>query len=311
MQPRLPPDLVPCGRLPFSAAGRGACPAKLPAGLYLVGAGPGDPQLMTLRACELVRRADVVICDRLVYGALKTSLGREDIIRRPEHQHEVNAMVEAALARGRSVVRLKAGDPCVFGRMALEAGHFTSRGHRVHVVPGISSALAAPLYAGVITTMRGIADRVVVMTGTRASALTTTNIPSYDSKTTYVLLMSVKRIGSLTRQMVERGFPPNFPACVVQNVSTASVCRHSDITHIEAVVNDPEKPIRTPAVFVLGWVCKHRVKGIEAAVPRPTEAVASCESSSESKIVSVEKVTQERPHSSDAASTGRGVRRFF
>jgi len=238
-------------------------PSTLPKELFLVGAGPGDPKLMTLRAQRLLLHADVVICDRLIYDSMRDFLGRTDIIRRPKKQAEVNSMIETELKRGKSVVRLKTGDPAIFGRTALEAGHFTRQGRRVHIVPGISSALAAPLCAGVLTTMRGVANRIVIMTANLAKGRDATNVPPYEPNTTLVLLMGVRKIRGFCERLIrDHGYPSDLGACVVQEASTT---KQRVVFSCVSKIADASSDIRSPAVFAFGRVCgasRTKVEGL-------------------------------------------------
>ena len=143
--------------------------------VYLIGAGPGDPGLITLRGVECLRRADVVVYDRLVAPALldyapaqaeRIYVGKAS----GEHtlsQNEINALLVEQARAGKIVARLKGGDPFVFGRGGEEALALAEAGIAFEIVPGISSAIAAPAYAGIPVTHRGIAGSVVVATGHR------------------------------------------------------------------------------------------------------------------------------------------------
>src|SRR3954465_4100616 len=140
--------------------------------VYLVGAGPGDPGLLTVRAAELLRRADVVVYDRLSeesllalapVGADRVYMGKEP--GGPLHQDEINAMLIEKGRAGLEVVRLKGGDPFVFGRGGEEALALAEAGVPFEVVPGVSSAVAVPAYAGIPVTQRGVASSFAVVTG--------------------------------------------------------------------------------------------------------------------------------------------------
>src|SRR5947209_4478955 len=139
--------------------------------VYLVGAGPGDPGLITRRGLELVRRAEVLVYDRLA-GAELVSEAPEDCLlvyagKRPDHHTLTQAQINAALvehgAAGRMVVRLKGGDPFVFGRGSEEAQALAEAGIAFEVVPGITSAIAVPAYAGIPVTHRGRSTHFTVV----------------------------------------------------------------------------------------------------------------------------------------------------
>ena len=141
--------------------------------VYLVGAGPGDPGLMTVRGRELVEQADVLVYDRLVSPRIiawaRPDCERVYVGKTPERhtlpQHEINALLVEKAAPGRTVVRLKGGDPFVFGRGGEEAEELRAHGIPFAVVPGVTSCIAAPAYAGIPVTHRSAASSFTVVTG--------------------------------------------------------------------------------------------------------------------------------------------------
>jgi uroporphyrin-III C-methyltransferase len=140
--------------------------------VFLVGAGPGDPGLLTLRGAEVLRRADVVVHDRLAEGSLldlaPDGAERIDVGKSPGgpvHQDAINDLLVARGRGGGTVVRLKGGDPFVFGRGGEEAAALEAAGVAFEVVPGVTSAVAVPAYAGVPVTHRGLATSFTVVTG--------------------------------------------------------------------------------------------------------------------------------------------------
>lgn len=192
--------------------------------MYLVGAGPGDPGLLTVRAAELLARAEVVVHDRLAEASLLDlapgTAQRIDVGKTPGgpiDQAGINGLlVEHGLA-GRCVVRLKGGDPFVFGRGGEEAAALIEAGVDFEVVPGITSAIAAPAYAGIPVTHRGLSTSFTVVTGhSRHSVDSEIDWTSLArAGDTIVVLMGVSHRAEIARRLIEAGRPPDTPvACV-------------------------------------------------------------------------------------------------
>jgi uroporphyrin-III C-methyltransferase / precorrin-2 dehydrogenase / sirohydrochlorin ferrochelatase len=195
----------------------------------LVGAGPGDPALLTRKAITCLRAADLVLYDALV---------DERILRYARHaqrffvgkragrhaltQDRINTLMIRAARRGRRVVRLKGGDPFVLGRGGEEALALAAAGVRCEVVPGITSAIAAPALAGIPVTHRGVASGFLVVSGhdERAFGLTVAGVAP--NGVTLVVLMGMARIADLAAHLVAKGWAPTTPAAVVTGASTAS-----------------------------------------------------------------------------------------
>ncbi|TPX57679.1 hypothetical protein PhCBS80983_g03662 [Powellomyces hirtus] len=191
--------------------------------LVLVGAGPGDPGLLTVRALEAMRQADLVVSDQLIPSGItdlvpgkrlhlvqKKVQGRSDIA-----QNDANETCLAALNRGLDVVRLKGGDPFLFGRGGEEIAFFREHGFEADIVPGISSCIAAPESALIPVTHRGVADQLMVLSG-RGEGGAYPNVPSYYEKRTTVVLMAVGRLEGLVELMLNSGYPNDVPAAVVE-----------------------------------------------------------------------------------------------
>lgn len=185
----------------------------------LVGGGPGDPDLLTSRGRRLLAEADVVVVDRLAPVDVLTELGTDveviDVGKKPDHhpvpQSEINRLlVDRALA-GKSVVRLKGGDPYVLGRGGEERQACEAAGVPVEVVPGITSAIAVPAAAGIPVTHRGLATSFTVATGHEELR----DVPA-GSDHTLVLLMGVKRLEQSAAQLIAGGRDPECPAAVVE-----------------------------------------------------------------------------------------------
>jgi uroporphyrin-III C-methyltransferase len=197
-----------------------------PGVVYLVGAGPGDPDLITVLGLRCLRRADAVVYDRLVHPALiaeaPAAALRIDCGKTPGRpgvtQEEIHrTLIELARA-GLAVVRLKGGDPFVFGRGGEEAAALTAAGVPWRVVPGISSALAAPAAAGIPLTHRGVASSFAVITGHHAGD-PEAGPPEWASADTIVALMAVGRLGELVEELLRCGRPADTPAALIERAT--------------------------------------------------------------------------------------------
>jgi uroporphyrin-III C-methyltransferase len=226
--------------------------------VYLVGAGPGDPELLTLKALRLLRTADVVLYDRLISPAvLSLANPRAELIyvgkRQGEQEDAQNRIFRLLLDRARQdqiVVRLKGGDACVFGRAAEEWLLLARSGIEVEIVPGISSALAAPALAGVPLTCRGVSRGFAVVSG-HCTGSETVDWSSYAHVDTLVVLMGVQERVSITRALIRAGRCSNEPALFVERSSTPAE-RVIDTTLGRVAAGEVE--VESPAVFVMGAV---------------------------------------------------------
>jgi len=198
-----------------------------PGRVYLVGAGPGDPGLVTLRSLECLRAADVVVYDHLVSERLldEVPAGAERIYvgkqagRHTLSQDEINALLVERARAGRTVVRLKGGDPFVFGRGGEEALALADAGIPFEVVPGVTAGVAAAAYAGIPVTHRGLASAVAFITGHEtdgkdASALDWNSLALW--KGTLVFYMGVANLASICENLMAHGLAANTPAAVVR-----------------------------------------------------------------------------------------------
>ena len=193
--------------------------------VYLVGAGPGDPGLITVRGAEVLRRAEVVVHDRLAdrrlldlapSGARLVDVGKEP--GGPIRQEEINSLLVSEGRSGRTVVRLKGGDPFVFGRGGEEAAALGAAGVDFEVVPGITSAVAVPAYAGVPVTQRGLAASFSVVTGhSRHAVDRDTNWEALAAAGgTIVVLMGVAHRAEIARRLIAAGLDPATPVAAVR-----------------------------------------------------------------------------------------------
>jgi uroporphyrinogen III methyltransferase / synthase len=232
--------------------------------VYLVGAGPGDPGLLTLRAAELLRCADVLLYDALASDAVVAFAPQtcERIFvgkRGGDHsiaQEEIEALMIDKAREGRHVVRLKGGDPFVFGRGGEEAEALRAAGIAFEVVPGISSALAVPAYAGIPITHREHAASFTVLTGHEdptkpASMLDWAKLA--DPHRTLVMLMATANLREIARQLVEHGLAGTTPVAAVQNGTRPS--QRTAIGTLATIADDvATAEIGSPAIVIVGGV---------------------------------------------------------
>ena len=197
--------------------------------VYLVGAGPGDPRLLTLRGAEVLREADVVIYDRLAPEALldlapshaeRIYAGKQPGASTLD-QDEINHLLVAHARRGKTVVRLKGGDPFVFGRGGEEALACRRAGIPFEIVPGVTSAVAAPAYAGIPLTHRGLAASFAVVTATRREDTLEQLVRIGAAVDTIVVLMAAGRLDETCSTLIASGRAPEEPAAVVQWATTS------------------------------------------------------------------------------------------
>jgi uroporphyrin-III C-methyltransferase/precorrin-2 dehydrogenase/sirohydrochlorin ferrochelatase len=233
-------------------------------GVALVGAGPGDPELITVRGRRLLAAAEVVVADRLVPGLLLDELRPEvelvDASKIPygpsRTQEEINRILIERAKEGRFVVRLKGGDPYLFGRGGEELQACVDAGIPVTVVPGVTSALAVPAAAGIPVTHRGVAHELVVVSGHLAPdhPKSLVDWPAVARlRGTVCVLMGLKNLPAIAATLLEHGRPGDTPAAVVQEGTTAAqrVLRGRLDTIAGQVA---ESKLRPPAIVVIGHV---------------------------------------------------------
>jgi uroporphyrin-III C-methyltransferase/precorrin-2 dehydrogenase/sirohydrochlorin ferrochelatase len=233
-------------------------------GVALVGAGPGDPGLITVRGRRLLSRADVVVADRLAPQSLLEELpAHVEVIDaskipygRAMQQEAINAALIDAAKAGKFVVRLKGGDPFVFGRGFEELLACVDAGVPVTVVPGVTSAFAAPAAAGVPVSHRGVAHEVVVVSGHVAPDDPTSLIdwPALGRlRGTLVVMMGVRRIAAFADVLIAHGRPPDTPVAVIQD-GTLRRQRTLRSTLDKVADEMAADGIRPPAIIVIGPV---------------------------------------------------------
>lgn len=239
-----------------------------PGTCYLVGAGPGDPGLMTLRAKECIELADVIIYDYLVNPRFLAwaSPGAELLyVGKKAKAHSVpqagiNALLIEKALEGKSVVRLKGGDPMIFGRGGEEAQELKEAGVPFEVVPGISSAIAGPAYAGIPVTHRKFNSQLTIVTGHEDPTKEEISIDYAklaETDGTVVMLMGVGRIEEITKAFMDHGADPAKPVALIRWATTGrQETLEGELKNIAARVKD--KKFKAPAVAVFGEVVRLR-----------------------------------------------------
>jgi uroporphyrinogen III methyltransferase / synthase len=236
--------------------------------VYLVGAGPGDPGLATKRALDLIARADVIVHDRLVSPELLRHAPPEaelvHVGKQPGNpsvgQEEINDLLIREALQGKQVVRLKGGDPFVFGRGGEEAEALARAGVRFEVVPGVTAGVAAPAYAGIPVTHRDEASAVAFVTGHEdpgkdESAIDWSALAAFPG--TLVFYMGVRNLSMLAERLIEHGRPPEEPAAVVERGSLPGQ-RTVSASLGKIAERAGSDGIRPPAVTVVGSVASLR-----------------------------------------------------
>ena len=228
--------------------------------MHLVGVGPGDPELLTVKAVRLLRSAELVVADYLTSPEvlalcspqceIRTARKRSKKMTADQAQDEMNQWCLEGLRLGRRVVRLKGGDPFLYGRGGEELLFFRKHGFQSSVVPGISSCMAAPLSAGIPVTHRAVANEFMVCTA-RLRGGAVPDLPPYSPTRTTVFLMAVGKLPELSAAMMAAGFPPSCPAALVERGTQPEerVARGTVATIASVAV---EHAIKAPAVLVVG-----------------------------------------------------------
>jgi uroporphyrinogen III methyltransferase/synthase len=236
--------------------------------VYLVGAGPGDPKLITVRGLEALQRSDCVVYDRLA-GPQLLSRARDDaeliyVGKLPDRhtmkQEDISRLLVDLALRGKTVIRLKGGDPTVFGRVGEEAELLRQNGIPYEIIPGITSAIAVPAYAGIPVTHRDLASSFSVITGHESSDKLDRSI-HWDKVTnatgTLVFLMGVAKIGYIAEQLINHGKPAQTPVALVRWGTRAE---QRTITGTLADIEErvKETDFQPPAVIIIGEVVRQR-----------------------------------------------------
>lgn len=231
--------------------------------VFIVGAGPGDPDLLTRKAERALRQADVVVYDRLVSdeildllpaGATRIFAGKA---ARDHHmpQEEINQLLVTLAKAGKKVVRLKGGDPFVFGRGSEEAEELAMNGVPFEVVPGVTASMGCTSYAGIPLTHRGLATGVKIVTGHRKEGHDLDlHWPSLaDPDSTLVIYMGLTNVDLITEKLMEHGLPGDTPAAAIQNGTTAK--QRTILTRLSNLPACVQRAnLKAPTLLVIGQV---------------------------------------------------------
>ncbi len=229
--------------------------------VLIAGSGPGDPGLLTVKVWRALQDADIIIYDNLVNRDVLT-LARPNAELRymgkkcggeSFSQEEINAALVEAAGSAQLVLRLKGGDPFIFGRGGEEALVLQKHGIPFEIVPGISSSVAGPAYAGIPVTHRGLSCSYAVITGHEAPEKAESDLhwSSYAGIHTLVFLMGVGQRKEIARKLLEAGRPTHDPVAFVENATTA---KQNVIRTTLGVLAETPPPVNTPAVMVIGSV---------------------------------------------------------
>ena len=233
--------------------------------VYLTGAGPGDVELLTIKAHRVITQADVIIYDRLANpeilemakdGCEFVYVGKEDG-RHTLPQDEINEVIYQNALKHDIVVRLKGGDPFVFGRGGEEGAYLHEREIEFEVIPGITSAVSVPAYAGIPVTHRGVAVSFRVVTGHESPNKKESQIPWENFKTddTIVFLMGLHNLEKIASKLQEVGKPKDYPCAVISRGTTKE--QSVVVGTLEDIVKKA-KGVPTPALIIVGHVVELR-----------------------------------------------------
>lgn len=247
--------------------------------VFLVGGGPGDPDLLTFRALRLMQQADVIVYDRLVSPEV-LALTRRDAQRiyagkeRSKHaipQEDINALLVRLAREGKRVVRLKGGDPFIFGRGGEEIATLAEEGIPFQVVPGITAAAGCAAYAGIPLTQRGYATSLVFATGSLRDGSINLNWEALaHPDQTVVFYMGLHGVPTICRELIAHGMPPSTPAALVQQGTTPNQRVYaSTLASLPEVVAREE--VHAPTLIIVGDVVRLREK-LRWFEPRPAKA---------------------------------------
>ena len=229
--------------------------------VYLTGSGPGDIELLTIKALKIIKIADIIVYDRLANPKIlelakknitKIYVGKED----GKHiipQDEINEILHKASLTYKNIVRLKGGDPFVFGRGAEEAIYLAKKGIKFEVIPGITSAIAVPAYAGIPVTHRGVSSSLRIVTGHKMlnNKITEKEWKSFLNEETIVFLMSYHNLTFISEKLLSLGKDKDCPCAVISKGTT--IQQKVVIGTLKNIVHK-SKNLASPSMFIIGKV---------------------------------------------------------
>ncbi|HGZ70900.1 MAG TPA: uroporphyrinogen-III C-methyltransferase [Nitratifractor sp.] len=231
--------------------------------VYLTGAGPGDIELLTLKAYQVVQEADVIVYDRLanpdILKEAKESCELIFVGKADSHhilaQDAINELLYQLALKYDKVVRLKGGDPLVFGRGGEEALYLKSKGIKFEFIPGITSAIAVPEYAGIPVTHRGVTTSFCVVTGHESPDKKESQIPwdNFKSNDTIIFLMGLNNLKKISKKLIEIGKAKDVPVAVISRGTTKEV---KSVTGTLENIYEKAKDLPTPALIIVGEVVR-------------------------------------------------------
>lgn len=257
--------------------------------VYLVGAGPGDPGLLSIKAKSILEQADVVIYDNLVNPKVLEWLkpqARSIFVGKSSGQHsipqeEINALLVKEVQNDVSIVRLKGGDPLIFGRAGEEVNALDSAGIHYEIVPGITAAIACAAYAGIPISQRNISSSIIFLTGHENPEKTSLNLDFKEyakSNATLCIYMGIGQLKRITGELLEGGLNKNTPVAIIENGTY--VKQRSCFSTLSQIIEDSEAmSIKPPAIVFVGdvvncrsqynWFEEKPLFGKKILVPRP------------------------------------------
>lgn len=233
--------------------------------VYLTGAGPGDIELLTIKALKVIKKADIIIYDRLANQEILNEAKEDAKLvfvgkERGNHklpQDEINELIYQSALKYETIVRLKGGDPFVFGRGGEEALYLKKRDIKFEIIPGVTSAISVPAYAGIPVTNRGITPSFRVVTGHRKSSdnIAQINWASFIEDETIVFLMGLHNIELIVTKLLEVGKSKDYPCAIISNGTTKN---QKVIVGTLSNIVEKSKEAVSPAIIVVGEVVKLR-----------------------------------------------------